>query len=151
MGRGPELGRWPSPGGTGVWGSRHTCAVTWWSARWPVSSWLLGRPSHWLWGIFPRWVPGAKAHRCVGSTGGCGPRSLLPSCWSTNHLQQHSNAILKSPAVYTHRATTPGWQISTGALVTSLKIWDTVHPWPLSSGMFIKLTAYLWFFIFFLL
>ena len=36
-------------------------------------------------------------------------------------------------------------------LVTSLKIWGAVPPWPLSSGMFIKLIDYPWFFIFFLI
>ena len=71
-------------------------------------------PSCQLWGLFLRWVPGGKAHSSVGSTRGCSPRSLLPSCWSTCCLQQHTNVILKSPAVYTHRASAPGRQVSTG-------------------------------------
>ena len=91
----------------------HLCS-TQRSTRWPVSSRLHWRPSHQLWGIFLRWVPGGKAHSSVGSTRGCGPRSLLPSCWSTRRLQQRTNVTLKSPAVYTHRASAQGGQISTG-------------------------------------
>ena len=85
----------------------HLCS-TQRSTRWPVSSRLHWRPSHQLWGIFLRWVPGGKAHSSVGSTRGCGPRSLLPSCWSTRRLQQRTNVTLKSPAVYTHRASAQG-------------------------------------------
>ena len=84
------------------------------STRWPVSSRLSWRPSHRLWGVFLRWVPGGKAHSSVGSTRGCGPRSLLPSCRSTRRLQQCTNVIFKSPAVYTHRASAQGGQIYTG-------------------------------------
>lgn len=91
-------------------------------------------PSCRLWGLFLRWVPGGKAHSSVGSTRGCSPRSLLPSCWSTRCLQQHTNVILKSPAVYTHRASAPGGQVSTG-------VWSPPQDLGCSSPM----TSVLWY------